>query len=297
MREVQSGEGILRASSEFMVDWPGPQLSELTQHSSSFTSSVSQSRFKVSSDTLFVVVTIATPKPCWKPDLNLPIQGLYLRCLSNCQVKASLQNPTTPAFQPLGISCFPLRVCVPCDAAAELSSPDSDVHLLDFVYTLSFTRNLFLWVHISIYRCVYVCMCVCIHLHMKNTFMQLAFHSTKLTCFWYDSNPFLLITSGYFLVWGNHSFFSHSPTNDLPILLWTIVQGTSCNIVLLGGAWNVLLLLVHSYARALKSVQGSLLPKKKTISDYPKGVNPTQCPLVLCACISAIAFSGVCWNF
>lgn len=144
MREVQSGEGILRAPGEFMVDWPGPQLSGLTQHSSSFTSSFSQSRFKVSSDTLFVVVTIATPNPCWKPDLHLPIQGLHLRCLSNCQVKASLQTPTIPAFQPLGISYFPLRVCVPCDTAAELSSPDSGVHLLDFVYTVSFIRNLFL---------------------------------------------------------------------------------------------------------------------------------------------------------
>ena len=33
-----------------------------------------------------------------------------------------------------------------------------------------------------------VCVCVCIDIHMKNTFLQLACHSTKLTCFWYDSS-------------------------------------------------------------------------------------------------------------
>ena len=156
-------------------------MSGLTQHSSSFTSYVSQSQFKVSSDTLFVIVTIATPNCCWKPDLRLPIWGPHPRYLSNCQVIASLQNPTTPAFQPLGITCFPLRVCVPCDTAAEMSFPDSGVHLL----TLS-TLCLSQGISFSEFTSAFIGVCVCVHIHMKNTFLQLACHSTKLTCFQYD---------------------------------------------------------------------------------------------------------------
>ena len=169
-----------------MVDWPGPSMSGLTQHSSSFTSSVSQYQFKVSSDTLFVVLTIATPNPCMETRLMSPHPRTTPEML--------IQLPNQSLSPKSNHTCFstPGNLLLPSEGLRSLwhcsrnELPRQWCTSPDFVYTVSFTRNLFLWVHISIYRCL--CVYVCTDIHMKNTFLQLFCHSTKLTCFWYDSS-------------------------------------------------------------------------------------------------------------